>query len=388
MANSSQASAMSTEAAVQQRYSQGAQAREEALCCPVQYNTEYLKVIPQEILERDYGCGDPSAYLQPGETVLDLGCGAGKICFIASQVVGSSGQVIGIDCNAEMLGLANQYRDEVAERIGHRNVYFKTGIIQDLALDLDLLAEEMQQNPIKSQSDWLKLRQIEDQLRKERPLIPSNSIDCVVSNCVLNLVRNEDRQQLLGEIFRVLKPGGRVVISDIVSDEEIPPHLQDDPELWSGCLSGAYREDLFPRAFEEAGFYGISLLNRQVEPWQTIENIEFRSLTVQAYKPEEVPNFERMQTVIYRGPFQQVQDEEGRVFPRGVRMAVGDATFRRLQQPPYAEYFEFLEPAEPFAEQHVQPFSHPYPRPAQLTKMAKAPLPIANNCCDSDGCCC
>ena len=127
------------EKVVRERYAKGAQRKEEALCCPVTYNPKFLKVIPQEILEKDYGCGDPSAYLKEGDAVLDLGSGAGKICFIASQVVGQKGRVIGVDFNPIMLSLANKYKDEVAKKIGWKNVEFRRGRIQDLKTDLDTL---------------------------------------------------------------------------------------------------------------------------------------------------------------------------------------------------------------------------------------------------------
>src|SRR5262245_46763488 len=93
---------LDTEKAVRERYSGGAQAKEDALCCPVSYDPQYLKALPDEILERDYGCGDPSQYVKRGETVLDLGSGAGKICYIASQVAGPEGRVIGVDMNDDM----------------------------------------------------------------------------------------------------------------------------------------------------------------------------------------------------------------------------------------------------------------------------------------------
>ena len=93
----------SVESAVRQRYGAAAQEREAALCCPVEYDPQFLKVIPDEIIERDYGCGDPSRFVREGETVLDLGSGGGKICYIAAQIVGKSGTVIGVDANTEML---------------------------------------------------------------------------------------------------------------------------------------------------------------------------------------------------------------------------------------------------------------------------------------------
>src|SRR5688572_25475098 len=98
------------ENAVRERYGAASQQKEEALCCPVEYDPQYLKILPPEIIERDYGCGDPSEFVRAGDIVLDLGSGGGKICYIASQIVGAEGKVIGVDTNTEMLGLANKYR--------------------------------------------------------------------------------------------------------------------------------------------------------------------------------------------------------------------------------------------------------------------------------------
>jgi SAM-dependent methyltransferase len=318
--------------AVQQRYSAAAQSREESLCCPLEYPTELLQIIPQEILERDYGCGDPTSHIHPGDTVLDLGSGGGKLCYITAQVVGPEGRVIGVDCNREMLALARKYREQVANTLGYANVDFRYGLIQDLSLDLDRLAQELAARPVRDPAAWLELRQVEDRLRREHPLVASDSVDCVVSNCVLNLVRQQDRQQLFREIFRVLRSGGRAAISDIVADEDVPPHLQGDAELWSGCISGAFREDRFLEAFAEAGFHGIEITKRQAEPWRTVAGIEFRSVTVVAFKGTAGPELDRKQAVIYRGPFAQVQDDHGQVYRRGERMAVSDVTFQRLQQ--------------------------------------------------------
>jgi len=109
------------ESAVRERYAAGATLTEAKLCCPVDYNSEYLRAIPQEVIERDYGCGDPSKYLREGETVLDLGSGTGKICFIAAQIVGPKGQVIGVDMTDEMLGVARRNARRVGGERGFTN---------------------------------------------------------------------------------------------------------------------------------------------------------------------------------------------------------------------------------------------------------------------------
>src|ERR1700719_3445743 len=139
---------MNPEVAVRERYAAGAQGRQNNLCCPVDYQTEYLRVIPQEVIERDYGCGDPSRYLREGEVVVDLGSGSGKICFIAAQIVGAHGRIIGVDMTAEMLAVARRNAPVVAERLGYANVEFRKGRIQDLALDLERLDSELKRSPI------------------------------------------------------------------------------------------------------------------------------------------------------------------------------------------------------------------------------------------------
>jgi arsenite methyltransferase len=276
---------MSTENAVRDRYANAAQTKEDSLCCAVDYDAKYLKAIPEEVIERDYGCGDPSRYLRDGETVLDLGSGTGKICFIASQVVGPKGRVIGVDMTDEMLDLARRNAPLVAENIGHANVEFRKGRIQDLALDFDLLDAELKSAHLNGLEGFLEAEAIADKLRDEAPMIASETIDVVVSNCVLNLVSAELKPQLFGELFRVLKPGGRAVISDIVGSDDVPGTLQRDPELWSGCISGALREDRFLRAFADAGFDPVRILKRDESPWRKVGEITFRSLTVEAIKP-------------------------------------------------------------------------------------------------------
>src|SRR6266513_2403253 len=194
-----------SEIIVRERYAASAKSPEAELCCPVNYESEYLEVIPQEVIERDYGCGDPSRYLREGETVLDLGSGTGKICFIAAQIVGPKGRVMGVDMTDEMLEVARRNAPTVAERIGFANVEFRKGRIQDLALDLERLDEKLKRSPITDAASFLAADQRAEELRVKHPLIASDSIDVVVSNCVLNLVEPKSKRQLFEEIFRVLR---------------------------------------------------------------------------------------------------------------------------------------------------------------------------------------
>ncbi|MBI3326299.1 MAG: methyltransferase domain-containing protein [Nitrospinae bacterium] len=345
-ANNGNGKRLDCEAAVLQRYGRAAREAEGGLCVPVSYDRSLLEVIPDEISEKDYGCGDPSQYVRPGEIVLDLGSGSGKICYIISQIVGPTGKVIGVDFNAEMLALARKYQDSIGKRLGYHNVQFRRGKIQNLRLNLDLVDQYLARHPVRSVSDLLQLREFEEKISHEQPLIPDETVDVIVSNCVLNLVRPEEKKALFSEMYRVLKRGGRVTISDIVSDEPVPDHLKNDPELWSGCVSGAFQEEEFLRAFEEAKFYGIHLEEMRSEPYRTIEGIEFRSLTITAYKGKEGPCMERNQAVIYRGPWKQVVDDDNHVLPRGVRIAVCDKTYQIYSRLPYREQFILIPPRE------------------------------------------
>lgn len=381
------------EDAVQQRYSDGARQAQADLCCPTSYDPKYLEAIPAEVLERDYGCGDPTRHVREGETVLDLGSGAGKICFIASQIVGPLGKVIGVDMNEEMLSVARRNSSEVARRVGHSNVDFRRGKIQDLALDLDAVEIWLKAHPVRCTSDLSAMEAYIEDIRKNCPLVASNSIDVVISNCVLNLVKPSAKAALFAEIYRVLRRGGRAVISDIVSDEDVPVHLQDDPDLWTGCISGALREDQFLSRFEAAGFYGISVLERQREPWRTVDGIEFRSVTVAAYKGKEGACWDHKQAVIYRGPFKKITDDDGHVLQRGLRIAVCEKTFNIYSREPYRNHFDFVEPRIPPTEEQVQPFpctNGMLVRDPKETKGQDYRLTIAADpaLCGPDGGCC
>jgi arsenite methyltransferase len=386
---------LNVEKAVRDRYSHAAQSRVETLCCPVEYDRQYLKVIPAEVIERDYGCGDPSKYLHPGETVLDLGSGTGKICFIAAQVVGPKGKVIGVDMNDDMLALARKHQRAVGDAIGYHNVEFRKGRIQDLALDLEKLDADLRAHPLQGSDAFLAADARAEELRLTNPLVATESIDVVVSNCVLNLVDARAKHQLFDEIFRVLRKGGRAVISDIVSDEPVPDSMQncatpEGAELWSGCIAGALTEEVFVRAFLDAGFYGVHILKLDSTPWRTVHGIEFRSMTLEAFKGKQGPCFERNQAVIYKGPFKEVVDDDNNRMERGKRYAVCDKTYYLLKNAPYRDNFEFIEPRPEIPIGQAKPFNlsrDPLRHPKETKGENYTATTPPSQCCDSGSCC-
>lgn len=326
---------------VMECYSLGARERQAALCCPVSYDAGLLALLPQEIVEKDYGCGDPSRYVHEGDVVLDLGSGGGKICYMAAQLVGSAGHVIGVDMNDDMLALARKYQPEMAAKLGGARVRFVKGRIEDLALDVEALEHYSSTHPDCTAAERAAWR---EEQRHMRPLIPDHSVDVVISNCVLNLVADAHKPQLVREIFRVLKPGGRVAISDIVSDEPVPQHLKNNPELWSGCISGAFQEQEFIASFATAGFLAVQYDKWDVAPWRVVEGIEFRAVTLTAVKGMGTACLDYGHAVIYRGPYASVTDDEGHSYVRGERIAVCERTYTLLTEGPYRGHFIGISP--------------------------------------------
>jgi len=382
------------EDAVLRRYATAAERVEPALCCPAaEYDREILSLLPDEIVEKDYGCGDPTRHVGEGETVVDLGSGAGKICYMLSKKVGAGGAVIGVDFNDAMLDVARRHQDEMATRIGYSNVRFVKARIQDMALDLDALDRWLTDHPVRSVGDLESLDAERERLRAEHPGVAGASVDVVVSNCVLNLVRTEEKADLFREIHRVLKPGGRAVISDIVCDERPTDAILTDPDLWSGCIAGAFREDEFLERFEAAGFYGVEILDRAEQPWQVLDGVEFRSLTVRAYKGKEGPCLDRNQAVVYKGPWKRVVDDDGHTLHRGKRMAVCDKTFRLMTDPrgPYSGRVAAIAPREDVAVEDALPFECGGVRfrdPRETKGRAYAEMRASSEGACGDGSCC
>ena len=200
----------------------GAAPASDSHCCdPITsrlYDVSQISQIPEEAILASLGCGNPTALakLNPGEVVLDLGSGGGIDVLLSARRGGPTGKAYGLDMTDEMLALANQNR----QKSGIENVEFLRGEIENIPL-------------------------------------PDNSVDVIISNCVINLSADKDR--VLREAFRVLKPGGRLAVSDVVTRGEMLPEIRQSVLLWVGCIAGALKEDEYRAKLAAAGFEQIDL---------------------------------------------------------------------------------------------------------------------------------
>ncbi len=190
-------------------------------CCSPEnnlYPADLLTTLPSDVSSTSYGCGDPItlASLKPGQTVLDLGSGAGLDCLLAAQKVGPEGRVIGVDMTPEMIERAQAN----AKRVNAANVEFRQGYLEDLPVD-------------------------------------SSTVDVIISNCVINL--SPDKEKVFNEAFRVLAPGGKLAVSDIVTDGELPELVRNSLSAWAGCVAGAVEAKEYIAMMESVGFTDISI---------------------------------------------------------------------------------------------------------------------------------
>ncbi len=202
------------------------------------YSDEEVEALPDSVLRTVAGCGNPIALadLREEEVVLDLGSGGGIDVFLAAKKVGSKGKVIGVDMTEEMVQLAK----ENAEKMKIENVEFRLGEIENLPVE-------------------------------------DGMADVVISNCVINLSPDKDR--VFAEAFRVLKPGGRLLVSDVVTQGELPSEIREDPEMWAACIAGALDEEGYLRKIRNAGFKKVEVIAKS----DFMERVS--SIKVRAYKP-------------------------------------------------------------------------------------------------------
>lgn len=278
-----------------------------------------LKDIHEEIQEKFYGCGSPIPPELEGRSVLDLGSGSGRDCYLLSKLVGAKGSVVGVDMTDEQLSVARKHLPYQTEKFGFSkpNVEFRQGYIEDL----------------------------------EGAGIKSQSMDLVVSNCVLNLSPSKER--VFSEIFRVLKPGGELYFSDVFADRRIPaPHTQD-PVLLGECLGGAlYMED-FRRLMAKTGCQDfrvvsktkLTMNNPEIE--RKIGMVGFYSITVRAFKMELEDRCEDYgQVAYYLGSIHEYPHtfalDDHHIFKTGQPMLVCSNTASMLMQSRYAKHFKVV----------------------------------------------
>lgn len=220
------------------------------------YRKEEIESLSKEVTDMSMGCGNPTAiaHLNPGEVVLDLGSGGGIDAFLAARKVGRQGRVIGLDMTEEMIHKAQ----ENAKKMGFTNVEFKLG--------------EMEAIPL-----------------------PDKCVDVIISNCVINL--SPDKDSVFREIFRVLKPRGRIAVSDIVIQSKLPRFITQNPEAWTSCIGGALRERDYLDKIRAAGFSQVSVESKHV------------------YTQAEISMFKETDSSLFKKPLSQkeIKTVEGKI---------------------------------------------------------------------------
>jgi len=274
--------------------------------------------VHDEVSMKYYGCGLCLPDDIEGLSILDLGCGAGRDVYIASQLVGAKGRVVGVDMTQEQLDVAIAHKDWHAAKFGFANVDFKLGFIERLG-ELGL---------------------------------PDASFDVIVSNCVINL--SPDKEAVLREAYRLLKPGGEIYFSDVYSDRRVPQALREDSVLWGECISGALYWNDFHNLAKKSGFLDPRLMKDSVI---TVNNpnleaklgcIKFFSATYRLFKLDDLESHceDYGQAVIYKGTVDHCPDvfvldghhsiEKGRVFP------VCGNTWKMLYDTRFKRHFDFI----------------------------------------------
>ena len=278
-----------------------------------------LKDIHAEVQEKFYGCGSPIPPELEGRTVLDLGSGSGRDCYLLSKLVGPKGKVIGVDMTNEQLAVARKHLDYHTEKYGYEkpNIEFKQAYIEDL----------------------------------ETAGIATGSIDVVVSNCVLNL--SPAKSRVFGEIMRVLKPGGELYFSDVFADRRIPANLAEDKVLLGECLGGALYIEDFRRLMANKGCNDFRIVSKTKLELQTgaiqkqIGMVNFYSMTIRAFKMQLEDRCEDFgQIAYYKGTFPEAPHafalDDHHLFKTGQPMLVCSNTAKMLTDSRYSKHFKVV----------------------------------------------
>lgn len=292
-------------------------------CCtmtaPPKHIKDAMALIHDEVHAKYYGCGLTIPYELSGMQILDLGSGSGRDCYIASRLVGQDGSVVGVDMTDEQLAVANKYIEYHTEAFGyqHANVKFLKGNIEKL-----------------------------DELGLEE-----GSFDIIISNCVINLAT--DKQKVLADAYRLLKPGGEMYFSDVYSDRRISMELQNDPVLWGECLSGALYWNDFLQVAKKAGFTDpravenkpVTIDNEEIQ--DRVGNVKFFSVTYRLFKIDGLESDceDYGQAIRYNGSIDGNADgyalDDHHYFERGKIESVCGNTYKMLHDTRFAKHFDF-----------------------------------------------
>ncbi|OCC16131.1 SAM-dependent methyltransferase [Dissulfuribacter thermophilus] len=268
---------------VQEFYSRRVKEPDKKIQNPTLSGIEGINFVPKANIERSYGCGSPveDALLQAGEYVCDLGCGTGVECLIAAKKVGPSGRVIGLDMTDEMLKVANEGKHSIVKGLGYDNISFIKAHLEDIPIE-------------------------------------SGTLDCIISNCVLNLTKNKRR--VLKEAFRCLKPGGRIVISDVVTECEPMPWIRGNKVLVGECLGGALVQSYLFSMLRDLGFEHSKIIKRF--PYREVSGHRFYSLTFEAKKPLEDRPKEKKINALLKGPIEGLFLKDGTLLTKGTTKGI------------------------------------------------------------------
>jgi arsenite methyltransferase len=320
-------------------------------CCLAEslpeHHREIMSQIHPEVVEKFYGCGSPIPHELEGRTVLDLGCGSGRDCYLLSNLVGPGGRVIGVDMTPEQLAVARRHVEYHMDRWGYSepNVEFLEGYIEDL----------------------------------QSLGVEDGSVDVVVSNCVVNL--SPDKERVFSEIFRVLKPGGELYFSDVFSGRRVPKPLTTDPVLLGECLGGALYIEDFRRLLRGLGVLDHRVVSRSrldlrsTEVEEKAGMIDFHSMTIRAFKlPLEDICEDYGQVAFYLGTIPQAPHaftlDDHHLFRTGMPVLVCGNTAAMLQDTRFGRHFRVVGDRSV----HYGPFAC---GPAQ----SAADAPVGGACC-------
>jgi arsenite methyltransferase len=292
-------------------------------CCtltkPPKHILEALQLVADEVQAKYYGCGLTLPDHVEGKRILDLGSGSGRDCYIAAKLVGEHGSVVGVDMTDNQLAVANKYLDFHRDIFGYAksNVEFLKGNIENLeALNL-----------------------------------PDASFDIIISNCVINLA--QDKQKVLNDAFRLLKPGGEMYFSDVYSDRRVPKALQEDRVLWGECISGALYWNDFLNIAKKAGFTDpravdnkpVTVENEELQ--EKIGDSQFFSVTYRLFKIDGLESDceDYGQAVAYKGTISEsahaMKLDDHHIFPKGKIMTVCGNTYKMLYDTRFQSHFDF-----------------------------------------------